>query len=213
MIRLGTVLVVLVTLAVTVLGQTNTRVENNALISDRFPAIVIRIDKEFKYSGKFDFRIRDVALGERYVFVDAAGRKIKRLFIAQFEQILPKSDEIYRYNFDNALTFSGHKFRQNTYAFSNLSAAAENPAGEAALTQAFLKEKGLQLEDELMMSRFVNVPDAEKKHELILFYIENVRPTKKRVSDFYTGDGETEVWRRISQDLTKRSLTVFKIER
>jgi hypothetical protein len=193
-------------------AQVRRTVEKNTLISDSLPTISIRIDKKFKYIGKFDFQIRDIALGERYVFVDASGKKVNRLFIAQFERILPESKEIYRYNFDKASNFGSHKFRQNTFAFSNITATAENRTGEAALTQVFLKEKGFQLDDELMMSRFVTVPDAEKKHELILFYIENVRPTKKKLADLYSGEEDTEVWRRISQDLTKRSLTAFKVE-
>lgn len=206
---LGTMLL---TLAVSSFGQVIRKIENNALISSDLPKIVVRIDKKFKYVGKVDFRIRDVAVGERYVFVDARGKNVQRLFMAQFEHILPESTEIYRYSFDKALDFDGHKFRQNTYAFSNLSAVTENPTGEAALTQTFLKEKGFRLEDELMMSRFITVPDPEKKHELILFYIENITPTKQRLADFYTGDEETEVWRRISQDLTKRSLGAFKVD-
>ena len=81
----------------------------------------------------------------------------------------------------------------------------------AEATEDFLRQKGYELEDELMMSRFVTVPDAEKKRELILFYIENVSPTKHHVTDFYSGDNETEIWREISKALTERSLKAFQI--
>jgi hypothetical protein len=67
------------------------------------------------------------------------------------------------------------------------------------------------LGDELMMSRFVTVPDEAKKHELILFYIENVSSTKHKLNEFYKGNDETEIWRQISQELTSRSLKAFKI--
>ena len=188
------------------------KVVGKRLISSQFPDLKVDIKGNFKFVGKFDFTIRDVARGERYIFVDARKNKIDRLFIAQFEAILPESPEIYRYNFDQAQKFGQHKFRHNTFAYSNLAAAKENPAGEAALTQKFLDEKGYLLEDELMMSRFVNVPDEAKKHELILFYIENVSPTKHRLAEFYQSDGETEIWRQISRDLTARSLKAFTIE-
>lgn len=188
-------------------------VKGKTLVSNQYPNIEIELNGDFKYVGKFDFTIRDIARGERYIFVEADKRKkIKRMFIAQFEEILPESSEIYRYNFDKAQKFGSHKFRQNTFAYSNKESRKENPQGEGVLTEDFLRQKGYQLEDELMMSRFVTVPDAEKKRELILFYIENVSPTKHHVTDFYSGDNETEIWKQISKDLTERSLRAFKIK-
>ena len=195
-----------------VFGQQNERkVIGKTLISNQLPQIRVELNGNFKFVGKFNFTIRDVAKGERFVFVDARKDKIHRLFIAQFEAILPESNEIYRYNFDNAQKFSSHKFRQNTFAYSNLEAEKENPNGEATLTAKFLKSKGYLLEDELMMSRFVTVPDEAKKHELILFYLENVSKTKHKLAEFYKGDDETDVWRQISNALTNRSLKAFKI--
>ena len=45
------------------------------------------------------------------------------------------------------------------------------------LMAVFLRERGYRLEDELMLSRFATVAGPDKKHELILFYIENVATT------------------------------------
>lgn len=192
--------------------QIERKVVGKTLISNQLPKIKVKLKGNFKFVGKFDFTIRDVAKGERFVFVDAKKNKIQRLFIAQFEAILPTSEEIYRYNFDKAQKFGEHKFRQNTFAYSNTEARKENTKGEGVLTEDFLKEKGYLLEDELMMSRFLTVPDVEKKHELILFYLENVNQTNRNLADFYKGDEETEVWREISRNLTARSLKAFKIE-
>lgn len=211
--NLGLIFCLLLVLSGLTAGQQIERkVNGKILISNQLPEIKVKLQGNFKFVGKFDFTIPDFGKGERYVFVDARKRKIRRLFIAQFEAILPESKEIYRYNFDNAQKFGQHKFRQNTFAYSNLEAKKENPAGEAALTEKFLKEKGYLLEDELMMSRFVTVPDLEKKHELILFYLENVSQTNHKLSDFYQGDDDTEIWKQISRDLTIRSLKAFKIE-
>ena len=204
---------VLALLTLSSFGQKIERtVKGKTLASNQYPDIKIELDGDFKYVGKFDFTIRDIAKGERYVFVEAGKKKkIKRMFIAQFEEILPESPEFYRYNFETARKFGSHKFRQNTFAYSNKESRKENPQGEGVLTEDFLRQKGYELEDELMMSRFVTVPDAEKKRELILFYIENVSPTKHRVTDFYSGDNETEIWREISKALTERSLKAFQI--
>lgn len=211
--RIFICVIILSALAVSASGQKDGRyVEKNVLVSDKLPKIKIIIDKDFKYVGKFDFKIREVAAGERFVFVDADNKKVERLFIAQFEGFLPGVDDFYRYNFDNAQMFGAHKFRQNTFAYSNAEARRENPAGEGVLTFDFLQKKGFSVEDELMLSRFLTVPDAEKKHELILFYIENVSETKHKLSEFYKDDEATEIWKNISKDLTRRSLKAFEIQ-
>ena len=187
-------------------------VKSNILTSSQFPNMQVRVDKAFRYVGKFNFTIEGIARGERYVFMDAKGRHVKRLFILQFEEIIPESTETYNYSFENALDLNGHKFRQNAYAHSNKEARRNNPKNEGPLTEAFLKKKGYVLEDEYMMSRFVNVPDAERKHELILFYIENLSPTGHRLTELYRGgDEETPIWKEISKALTKRSFENFSI--
>ncbi len=196
-------------------GGANLRrfVKGRVLVSSGLPDIRVKVSKAFRYVGKFDFTIRDVAKGERYVFAETEGRKIKRLFIAQFEAILPASAVTYNYSFKDALTLGGHKFRQNTFAYSNRESRRENPLGEGALTADFLSRKGYTLEDELMMSRFVTVPDAARKHELILFYVENVSGSGHRLQEFYAGDTETPVWQEISRGLTGRSLENFSVSK
>ena len=190
----------------------NRRVVNNTIISDKLPKIKVAVSDEFEYVGRFPFTIRDVAGGERFVFVDAAENgKVERLFIAQFEGFFGHIDNSYKYSFANAEIMGGHKFRHNTWAYSNKNSRAKNPKGEGVLTEDFLKEKGYTLEDELMMSRFLTVPEEDKKHELILFYLENVSKTKHTISDFYKDDKATEIWREISKGLTKRSRKSFEI--
>lgn len=187
-------------------------VDDNVIVSSQLPDIRIRVDDAFAYVGRFPFDIRDVATGERLVFVDALDGAVRRLFVAQFEHFLPDNDEWYRYRFDDAMTLGNHRFRQNTYAYSNDAAAREDPQGEGVLMATFLEEKGYRLEDELMMSRFVTVAGEAKKHELILFYIENVSTSGYELSAFYDDSGnDTENWIRISRGLTARSLEHFAV--
>src|SRR5689334_5208586 len=129
------------------LGRTepSRTVEKGILTSTEFPKIQIRIDEGLRYVGTFEFQVAGMAKGERYVFVDTpdgkAGR-VNRLFIAQFEQILTTSSERYNYDFQNALTIGNHRFRQNTFAFSNQQGRRENPGNEGALTVDFLRARG-----------------------------------------------------------------------
>jgi len=193
-------------------GAQTRKVKGQTLISRDLPRIAVHVDKEFRYVGKFDFILKEIAKGERFVFVDAdRNKKILRLFIAQFEGFLPGKPNTYNYSFDRAEIMAGQKFRQNTYAYSNVEAERENPTAEAALTAKFLRGRGFEVEDELMMSRFLTVPDAERRNELILFYLENVSKTGKTILDFYSGDSETDIWKEVSIGLTARSRNSFKL--
>ncbi len=186
-------------------------IKGQVLISKKLPQIKITLDESFTYQGKFAFKIRDIAKGERYIFVDSDNYKIKRMFIAQFEEFLPANDEFYRYSFQDAMKIRNHKFKQNTYAYSNSESIAVNPEGESALTFKFLSDKGFTVEDELMMSRFVTVAGEDRKHELILFYVENVSESGHKLIEFYEDDNKTQVWQNISKYLTERSLQNFEI--
>ena len=186
-------------------------IKGQNLISKKLPKIKITLDESFAYQGKFDFKISDIAKGERYIFVDSDNYKVKRMFMAQFEGFLASNDKFYRYSFANAMKIGNHKFRQNTYAYSNSESIAMNPEGEAALTFKLLTDKGFTIEDEMMMSRFVTVAGEERKHELILFYVENVSESGHRLIEFYEDDTETQIWQDISKRLTERSLQNFEI--
>lgn len=198
---------------VPLLAQSKARrtVKDNTIISNALPNIRVRVDRAFAYAGKIDFKIREVVQGERYVFIETQDKRIVRLFIAQFENFLPGNALTYNYSFEDALDWAGHRFKQNTFAFSNEEARSQNPDGEAALTAAFLREKGFVLEDELMASRFVTVPDSARRHELILFYIENVNATGRRLQELYHDGEETVLWKNLSHELALRARKNFEI--
>ncbi len=164
-------------------------VTNNVLTSDSLPKIKIKVDKEFKYIGKFDFEIiassdeypddmigKPVATGERLVFALAdEENRIEKLFIVQFEGFLSTNDFMYNYNFDNADFIGKNKYRHNTWYYDGKVSIKENPLGEWAKTESFLKEKNLVLEDHLMMSRFVGLASEDRKNEVIIFYHEMLK--------------------------------------
>jgi hypothetical protein len=188
------------------------RVEEGVLISTALPNVRIRVDEAFAYLGSFAFTLRGIAYGERFVFADTSGNRVERLFIAQFEGFLPDNTHTYNYNFSEAETIAGFRFRQNTWAYSNTEAERESPDAEGALTARFIRSRGLNLEDELMMSRFVMVPDAERRHEMILFYLENASGTGHPIASFYdASDNPAPHWREISAGLTDRSRESFSI--
>ncbi len=190
-------------------------VRDTTLVSTDLPAVRIQVAAEFRYAGCVSFNLWEVAAGERYIFVEAADLLIRRLFILQFEGFLPGNSKTYNYRFDDPLLLGGQRFKHGAYAFSNAAIARQSPGSEAPLTAAFLREQGYTFADEWMMSRFVTVPDAARRHELILFYMEMAPASGHTLAEFYEGKGEeaveTPLWRQIGAGLTARSLQNFTV--
>jgi hypothetical protein len=193
-------------------GADSRRVDNNVLISDSLPQIKIKVDQAIQYVGSFPFKIKDIAAGERYVFAESDGKKIKRAVIAQFEGFLPQSSEIYRYSFANAISISTHKFNHNTFAFTNADAAKENPKGEAALTESFLKKKGFEIPQAWIVSRFLTLGDESRKYELIIFYQEDAALTGHKFEELSVNDESTELLKSIAPSLKERALKAMEIQ-
>jgi hypothetical protein len=170
------------------------------------------VDPAIKFVGSFPFEIKGIAAGERYVFAESDGKKIKRAVIAQFESFLPQSSEIYRYSFDKAMTIAGHKFNHNTFAFTNEDAIKQNPDGEAALTFSFLKNEGYELPEGWIVSRFLTLGDESRKHELILFYQEDLKSTGRKYEELVVNDESTAILKAMAPQLKERALSAMQME-
>ena len=177
-------------------------IRDGVLISLEEPSLAIDVEDAFTYVGRHSFTIRDVAAGERFVFVDAEGRDIQRLFIVQFEGFLPGVDDFYRYDMSGSPMVANYPFRSNGYAFDIVEAIAANPEGESAATYPFLTSKGYySVPDQWMMWRSLAVANHARNKEIIIFYVENVATTGLTLADLYKEDAATEVWINIQKDL------------
>ena len=202
-------------------------VNGNILVSKELPEIEIEVADEFHYVGTFDFEIiansteypeeirsKPVAAGDRYVFVSAnSGQIVNKLFIVQLEGFLPDNDFTFNYNFDNAEFIGKNKYRGNTWFYDSKKLAEENPNNEGALTRAFLQERGYQLEDEFMMSRFVGLASEDRKHEIIIFYLEMLnKTTGYSLEEYEEGISrqEADSIRSALVDRSKRSFRIIK---
>lgn len=189
-------------------GSDDRTVRRNVVISSAQPSIRIRVAPELRYVGRVPFRIRDVAAGDRYVFVDADGRRVKRMFVLQFEGFLPGVDESYRYDFSNARTIGGHKWRHNLWWYSDRAQRSRGAAPEARAMHDWLASGGWIVDDELLMSRFLTIGDETRRHELILFYFENARDHGLSVAEL---DADESRIGTVAKGLEERSLAAFRV--
>src|SRR5437870_159361 len=84
-------------------------VRDNVLTSSDLPKLSLRVDKQFQYLGQVSFNIRNIAEGERFVWVQADAKKhVQRLFIVQFEGFMPEIDSTYRFAITNPVRLGGN---------------------------------------------------------------------------------------------------------
>ena len=185
----------------------------------------IKVDEKFTYIGRFDFEIAAlsdewpksvrgsaIAQGERFIFAQAdTEQKIEKLFIVQFEGFRPDNDFTYNYNFQNAERIGNNQYRHNTWFYNTGENARQNPQNGGAKTMQFLRERGFQVEDELMMSRFVGLASPDRRHEIILYHLEMLQPTTGYTLADWQSLVLAEVARRIEAAFLARSRKSFVI--
>ena len=180
---------------------------DGVLVSTCLPVLRLRPDITFRYLGSNPFRIRELAAGERHVFADLDGRRVRRLRLLPFEGYLDGVDGAYHYRRTNPVTLDGEAYNQNVYLLSSKG----DLAPEGIATRAFLERQGLEWPDEQMMSRFVRTVDAARRHELIVFYNESVAEAGYRLSAIADDGAIRPGFQSVADALTARSLGAFTI--
>lgn len=186
-------------------------VRDGVLVSLQDPSLAIKVKDSFTFAGRHPFRIRDVAAGERFVFVDAEGDRINSLLIVQFEGFLSGVDDYYRYDLGGSPVVANYPFRSNGYAFDIVKAIAANPGSESAVTYSFLEAQAYTVPDQLMMWRSLTIADQARKKEVILFYLEAIESTGLTLADLYNDDAATDAWINIQRDLEVRANSSFQL--
>lgn len=184
------------------------RVEGQVLTSTALPEIRIRFDEALQYAGNKSFTLNGIAQAEQYFFVEAdEQRRIKRMFIVQFEGFLPGNTHTYNYPATNLTRLGAHDYVTKSAIVPNVSATLkQNPDTDAAQAAAFMESKGYRYSEDVMFQRFIRVVDEAKRHEFILIYIEDLRRTGLTAADFAKGGRAAEQRDQILQELQTRAL-------
>src|SRR5256884_2971265 len=135
------------------------RVKRQVLTSTSLPPIRIKFDKSFVYVGSQMFILYDRAQVEQHFFVDAdKQRRIKRMYMVQFEGYLPNINATYDYPVTKTINLGGQTYIVNAESISNVSAALkQNPQSDVARAASLLESKGYRVSESIMFQRFVRL--------------------------------------------------------
>jgi hypothetical protein len=177
------------------------RVKRQVLTSTYLPSIRVRFDKRFKYVGSQKFILYDRAQVEQYFFVDAdKQRRIKRMYMVQFEGYLPNVNATYDYPLTKTINLGGQTYIVNAESIPSVSAALkQNPQSDVARAASFLESKTYRVSESIIFQRFVRLVDESKRHEIILLYVED------------TSTGSSAETEKTRPNLSSRALKGFTI--
>lgn len=153
-------------------------VNGQRLTSTAQPAVQLEFAPAFQYSGTQSFLLYGVAQAEQHFFVAAdSARRIQRLYWVQFEHYLPDNQRQYNYPASPTLTLGGLEFLTDAATWS--AQTAERPDSDGSRMRAYLNAQGYRWPaNEMRLQRLVHLPDAARRHELMLIYLEAVSPSE-----------------------------------
>jgi len=177
------------------------RVKRQVLTSTSLPPIRIKFDKAFKYVGSQRFILYGRSQVEQHFFVNADKEKrIKRMYMMQFEGYLPNIKATYDYPVTKTVTLGGQTYIVNSEGIPNVPAALkENPQSDVTRAASFLESKGYRISESIMFQRFVRLVDDAKRNEFILLYVED------------PGTAASAENEKVRQELSGRALKGFRI--
>lgn len=184
----------------------------NRIVSLENPTIVIDVSTQLRGLGILNFPLKGVAQVERYVFAGAdEGGRARRLFIAQFESVLPGVKGGYSFPLTNPTRIGRHDYQTQVGIFNFAQAIAANPGAEAEQTRSFLSRSGLRVDDDFLVARYARVASEDKRHELILFYYESLRDLGLARADLEQGGSRAPEAGKIFSEFAARARESFRV--
>jgi hypothetical protein len=182
-------------------------------VSNHDPRFEMRVAPDLRYVGKVEFELNDTSHVERHHFVAAENGHITRMLVLQFEEMLPRNDDIFRWTVRKPKTIGNNQYQFSTFVFSVPKSVQDHPEAEVARTKAFLEGQKLKLSDELAVVRFARVIGEDRRREFIILYNEPLRASPKSPDDV-AGDAQesgSTPFENLSSELTERALASFTI--
>lgn len=182
-------------------------IEGNSVISSALPRLRVDVKAPFRYLGRVPIRIRDVAAGERIVFGDVDGKRIRRMVVLQFEGFLPHTTDIYRYDFSKAREIAGHRWRANAFGYM-VPSGDDARSPEASTMHRWLREQGYATDETQLMFRLLTIGDDRRRDELIVFYLEG----SNDASWLREMEAQTLRWQSLAARLEKDAMAALSIK-
>jgi len=185
----------------TVVGRT--------LRSPSTPAISATFDRSFTYAGGERFILYNVADAEIHLFVDAdEHRNVVRMFWVQFEGYLPNIPHTYNYRTKETAQFGPLTFMVDVRPFGT----PDNPESDGGHVKRLLESKGYIWPENAVRARFINLPNPDRRRELMIIYVEDGKYAQVPADDLANWESNQR-WPEISRQMVAHAQRLMRLER
>ena len=140
------------------------------------PQIRLGIDTSLTYVGSQRWILYNVAQAEQHLFVQRAADGVRRFLWVQFEEYIPSSNGKYDYSKSAPISAFGRELRVDKSLWKVPTTEAR-PESDGAHARTMLREHGITLPPHMLYERFIYLPDASGRRELMVIYAENAKLT------------------------------------
>lgn len=182
------------------------RVDGTTITSTTMPAARIEIDTAFAYVGTQTITLSSGTKAEQHFFVDAEGRRVRRLFWLQFEG-KAEGGRPYDYSRDATTEIWGHLFHTDA-RFYPTSGFAGRPGSDGDRAAQLLAREGYVLGADLMRIRLVWLLDDPPLNELMVIYLEDLADHGLTVGDLREDHAR---WEGLSAALQRRAVAGMRL--
>lgn len=183
-------------------------VTRNGVVSSRNPAIQVSLPAGTVHAGVKRWPLYNVADAELHAFVEADETGlVRRYYSVQFESFLPsRPDDYYRYAEFNpvVIDLSGYPVHVSPIMFAGPDFNPPEDTDHAAFRK-LLWDRGFRLPEWTMSVRFVHLPTADRRQEVMVIYGEDIGLAGENLAEAMQENGDGS--------LTRDDIVIPMIER
>lgn len=188
------------------------RVVGNTISSQQTPKLTIQLPKTAEYLGADRWILGGYDDCEMHVFVESdPSRVVKRLYWIQFEAYVPERPDMHHdYGASRHITLEGTDFYLDTWVEGNND--LPSPGSDTEHEHRLIASKGYRLPADGMYVRLVHLPDAQKRHEIMIIYGEDLTSTGYTAKDLGKHGSQHDQWASMEQALIARAKAAVTIQ-
>ena len=187
-------------------------VKGQTIVSDTLPAADLTFSDDFRYIGSQVINLYGSADAEQHIFVAGPPGQVERIYWVQFEHYLPTNKHTYNYRPERTTDIGGLQFIYDVAAYSDYSAARQDPRSDGGAVVALLERQKLIPPTRVARVRMFHLPNADRRSELMIIYGEAL-PAGSKVPASAEGvslDTESPADAKTLLDHARQGLTIRK---
>jgi hypothetical protein len=185
-------------------------VDGNVITSSATPAARLVLDDALVYVGGQNIMLNSTTQAEQHIYVEADGKRIRRLYWIQFEGRL-NGGRPYDYSADPVVDLAGKSFHTN-FRFYPPSGFAGPAGSDGDQARQLIESKGYELGPDLARVRLVWLLGEPPLDELMIIYVEDLEPHGLTVSALDADDARWQSFKEGLRDRAARGLQVLPLD-